>query len=93
MRGGRGGGVVVVLPHYSRSAGVPAAVAPLPTALASAKTEDREQTHLVHLSGCDGGQAGKTRRSHPVARSDRWSCRSAQPQSVSFGFHLGGKEE
>lgn len=44
--GGGGGGVG--LPHYSRSAGVPAAVAPLPTALARARrrTESRPTSFI-----------------------------------------------
>lgn len=30
-----------------------------PRCLGTAKTEDRERAHLVHLPGCDGGHAGE----------------------------------
>lgn len=85
-----GGGQAASLLSGCRCSGCRGAA---PHCLGTAKTEDREQTHLVHLAGCDGGHAGKKRRSHPVARSDRWSCRSARPQSVSIVFHLGEKEK
>lgn len=83
------------LPHYSRAAGVPAAVAPLPTALARPRrrTESRPTSFISPAATEVTRGRSAARRSHPVARSDRWSCRSAWPQSVSIVFHLGEKEK
>lgn len=103
MQGGRrdegfgGGGVRVVggvgLPHYSRSAGVPAAAAPLPAALARPRRRTESRPTSFISPAVTEVTRGRSSRLQRVARSDRWSCRSAQPQSVSFVFHLGDKKK
>lgn len=83
----------VGLPHYSRSAGVPAAAAPLPAALARPRRRTESRPTSFISPAVTEVTRGRSSRLQRVARSDRWSCRSAQPQSVSFVFHLGDKKK